>query len=123
MDPGGEIGWLVLFQPHSAGFGSAAGHGRHDADLVAVAEGGGLVIEKTDVLAIDVDVQEAAQLAVLIGEAGQDAREVAFEGLEQLVDRGGVDLHAGLLRGELLERGGDQNQNRHGLGGERQPPD
>src|SRR5512133_3710782 len=47
------------------GSARAAGDGRQDDDLVAVAELGVEAADEADVLVVDVDVHEAAQLAVL----------------------------------------------------------
>src|SRR5262249_43461602 len=44
---------------------SAPCDGGNDADLVAVLDGGGEVVEVADVLVVEVDVDEAAQLAVV----------------------------------------------------------
>src|SRR5208282_6208898 len=51
---------------------SAAGDGGNDADLVAVAQGGFLVLEEANVLLVDIDVDEAPQGAGLVGEAFLD---------------------------------------------------
>src|SRR4030095_4291363 len=45
--------------------GSAAGHCGQDRDLVAVLDGGLEALQEADVLAADVDVDEAAEIAVL----------------------------------------------------------
>src|SRR5205085_7753051 len=44
---------------------SASGHRGDDAQLVAVLDGGGEVVEVANVLVVQVDVDEAAHLAVL----------------------------------------------------------
>ena len=52
---------------------STSRDGRHDADFVAHLHGRGLVLEKADVLAVDVDVDEAAEVALRIEQALADA--------------------------------------------------
>ena len=65
-----------------------------------------MVVEEANVFAVDVDVEEAAQLAVLITQAIAQTGEGAIEGLDQLIDAGGLQADGGLISGELLQRGG-----------------
>ncbi len=65
---------------------AAAGNGRDEHHFVAVLEGVGLAPEKADVFVIDVDVDEAAELARLVldlegerGEGGFDLGDKARE--------------------------------------------
>ena len=88
-------------------YGLAAGDGGDDADLVAVFERGLAVLEETDVLLVDVDVDEAADLAFFIDEAFLDSGEAGLELVDGLADVGGVDFDQLLVVGQLAERGGD----------------
>src|SRR6516225_2922373 len=82
---------------------SASGHGGDDGQLVAVLDGGGQVVEVTDVLVVEVDVDEAAHLPAL-----EDARHDAGVGLAEIVEdglhRGAAGLDDGLALGVLPHR-------------------
>ena len=93
---------------------SATGYGRNDAHFITVVEGGGLVVEETDVLAVHIHIEKTAQLAGLVAKAGFEAGIAAFEGIDQAVHAAGVERNAGLVVGELLKGSGDQNLNGHG---------
>src|SRR5277367_2674727 len=54
---------------------AAAGDGGDEHDLVAVLEGVGFAAEETDVLVVDVDVDEAAELAVFAFDLGGERGE------------------------------------------------
>jgi len=45
---------------------SAASDGWYDADLIAIGQGRGLVVEEADVFAVDIYVEKTPQFAVLI---------------------------------------------------------
>src|SRR5437762_3090211 len=44
---------------------STSGHGRDDTDYIAIFDGGRQVVEVTDILIIEINIDEAADLAVL----------------------------------------------------------
>src|SRR5262245_42930479 len=48
---------------------SAAGDGGHDGNVVAFLQGGLQVLQESDVVAVDVDVDEAAHFARLVADA------------------------------------------------------
>ena len=70
---------------------SAAGDGRQDRHLVAVGELGVEAVLEADVLAGDVDVDEAAQAAVL-GDPLAQIVVLVEDGVERLADGDPVDL-------------------------------
>jgi hypothetical protein len=94
--------------------GSAPSDGGNDADFVPILEGGGLVLEEANILAVHVNVQEAAQFAGLVTEASLETGVTAIESVNQAIDAGGVQGDAGLIVGELLKGGRDQDLNGHG---------
>src|SRR3954471_1857530 len=75
-----------------------AGDGRQDRDLVAVVDGGLEALLEADVLAGDVDVHEAAQVAVL-GDPLAKAVVAIEHRVEGLADGGRIDFHLGLAIG------------------------
>src|SRR5438552_967646 len=91
---------------------SASGDGGDDAQLVAVLDCRGEVVEVADVFVIEVDVDEAADLAVV-----KDARADAGVLLAQIVEgglhRGTGNLHDGLAVRMLPHGGGDVNADGH----------
>ena len=72
------------------------------------------MVEETDVLAIYIDIEKTTQLAGLITEAALDAWVMQFEGVNQAIHAAGFQINAGLVVGEFLQGGGDQNLNGHG---------
>ena len=74
----------------------ATGDGGDEHDLVSILEGVGFATEKADVFVVDVDVDEAAELAVfapdLRGERGEGLIDVGEQARKIL--RGGVEVFA-----------------------------
>src|SRR4051794_11772101 len=91
---------------------STSGDGGDDAQFVAVLERRLQVVEVADVLVVEVDVDEAAHLAVLEQPAG-DAGVLGAEVVEHLPDAGALDLDDRLVFGVLPHRGGDMDSDRH----------
>ena len=86
--------------------GSAAGDGRDDADLVLRLDLGVEVVEVADVLVVDVDVDEPAQLGAVedpLLQAGMLLEDLA----EDLADGRAGRLDAVEPAGVGAERGGD----------------
>src|SRR5260370_24008926 len=73
-----------------------AGDGGDEHDLVAVLEGVGFAAEEADVFVVDVDVNEAAELAVFAFDLRGEGRECLVDVGEQArkISRGGVELFA-----------------------------
>ena len=71
----------------------ATGNGGDEHDLVAILEGVGLASEEADVFVVDVDVDEAAELALLVLDLSGERGEV-------LVDVGDKRGEVGGLAGE-----------------------
>src|SRR5260370_928680 len=106
---------MVSVEPQQTVTGRAAGRdGRHDGDLVALLERRGGALQEPDVFLVDVDVDEAAQLAAVLDQALLEAGELALERLDQVGDGGGVGLDLGRALGEGAQRGRNANENGHG---------
>src|SRR5271168_524196 len=86
--------------------GSAPRDGGDDAHLVAGGNRGGEVIEVADVLVVDVDVHEPAELRPL-EDAFPQRRELGAEVGEDLVDGGTLGFDDVVAAGVGAERGGD----------------
>src|SRR5205823_780910 len=68
--------------PSAASFISASGHGGDDGEFVALLDRRVQVIEVSNVLVIEIDVDEAAQLPRLLEQAVGEAGELPAEVLE-----------------------------------------
>ena len=93
--------------------GSAAGNGGDDANFVAIVELGVLIVQKSDILAVDVEVDESTQLALLIAEASLDAWKLLIELVKQVMNAATFAFDAGLVAGKFLQWGWNQNFDRH----------
>src|SRR5882757_10996239 len=73
-----------------------AGDGGDEHDLVAVLEGVGFAAEEADVFVIDVDVNEAAELAVFAFDLRGEGRECLVDVGEEAgkISRSGIELLA-----------------------------
>ena len=76
----------------------AAGDGGEDRHLVAVGDGGLEAVLEADVLAADVDVDEAPQVPVL-GDALAQAVVLVEDRVERLADGPALDLELALAAG------------------------
>src|SRR5262245_1355599 len=79
---------------------SAPRHGGNDAHLVAGLDGGGEAVEVANVLVVEVDVDEAAHLAV-VEQPLRDAGELAAHVVEHGLHRRAAGLDDRLLVGVL----------------------
>src|SRR5512133_3323313 len=86
--------------------GSAAGDSGEDGHLVAVGDLGIQAVLEPDVLAGDVDVDEAAQIAVL-GDPLSKPVVLLEDSVERLADGGSFDLKLALAAGDGAELGRD----------------
>src|SRR6478752_368153 len=93
--------------------GRAAGDGRQHDDLVAVAERGLEAADEAHVLVVDVDVDEAAQVAVL-DQPVLDARVVGLEVVDERTEAGAVGGDRLLTAGVGAQDGRDPDLDGHG---------
>src|SRR3954453_22253747 len=91
---------------------SAAGDGGEDRDLVAVVHRCVEPVLEADVLAGDVDIHEAAQVAVL-GDALPEAIVLVEDGVERLADGRALDLQLSVAAGCGAELGRDLHGDAH----------
>src|ERR1700743_981920 len=78
---------------------SAAGDGGDDADGVAVFGGSCFLVEVTDVFVVDVDIDEAAQLAVFGEEVLLQIAELRCESAQCFADGAGANFGGVALAG------------------------
>src|SRR5260370_40386638 len=91
---------------------SASGHRGNDAQFIAVLDCRGQVIEVTDVLIVQVDVDEAANLATL-EDPLLDAGKLTAQIVERCLHRGAARVHCCLPVGMLPHRCGNMNTYGH----------
>lgn len=70
-------------------------------------DGGGEVVEESDVFAVDVDVDEAAELSLGVEEALADAGVLTFEIGDEFLDGAALGFDGVAAGGEVAEGGGD----------------
>src|SRR6185312_7810343 len=99
-------------RPYRAARSAARDRGQ-DRHLVTVLDGGVEAVEEADVLAVDVDVDKAAQPAVL-GDAAAQLAEALVERVKDLADGRPVDARGGLALGGGAKLGGDLHADGHG---------
>src|ERR1044072_2025369 len=92
--------------------GSATRDSRENGYLVALAHRRVEALLEADVLAADVDVDEAAQVAVL-GEPRPQVGVRLEDGVEHLADRGAGNLQLGVAAGRGAQLGRDLHGDRH----------
>src|ERR1700687_1765153 len=86
---------------------SSTGDRWHDGYLVTVLDGGVETAEKTDVIAVYVDVHKATDAALLVAEPFPDTRELAFQVLDHRVDGARADPYLFGASGEPPQRCGN----------------
>src|SRR5690348_3671167 len=92
---------------------SASGDSRQDRQLGAVLDRRGQAVEKADVLARDVDVDEAPQRAVVVIDARAQLVVADEQRLEHLAHVCAVDLGLGLATGRGTKLRGNLDADRH----------
>lgn len=86
---------------------------RNDADFIAVLQRRVLVLQKADVLFVDVNVHKAAHFAFVIDEPFLDAGKLALQFRDRFADGFGIDLHEFLFVREFPKRSWNANFDCH----------
>src|SRR4029077_19476879 len=88
---------------------SASGDRRHDGEVVAVLERRFQPRPEANVLVVPVDVDELAELALVVIEALLETREFLVQLVERLRHVAGIDLNNGRAARQLPQGTGDAN--------------
>src|ERR687888_451822 len=112
MSSGGNVSRTRMRGIVSTG-STAPGDGGDDRNLIAVLERGLLRLEEPDVLLVDVDVDEAPQLARLVDEALLQPGELALQVVDQALHRVAPGLDLGVALRDRAQRGRDPYEHRH----------
>jgi hypothetical protein len=91
----------------------ASGNGGNERDAVAVADRAGFAAEEANVLFVEVDVQELADLALLIAKVTRDFGEVRCKLVEDGGESAGRTLQGRRSRRETAKGRGDINDDGH----------
>src|SRR3979411_2733781 len=92
---------------------SASSDPRHDGEVVAVLERRLQPRPEANVLVVPVDVDELAELALVVVEALLESRELLVLFVEALPHVGGMDLDDGRTARQLPQRAGHTDLDRH----------
>ena len=87
----------------------SARDGGDDADFIPILQFGLLVFEETDVLLVDINVDEAADCAAVVEQTLLETGEASLKFSDCLIDGRSVDLNDFFVVGELAKWGGDSD--------------
>src|SRR5690349_8169801 len=93
--------------------GSASGDGGHDGNGIALVDRRVFPREEANILLVDVDVDETAQFALLVGQTRGDAGILTLQVGDYRRNRSGRDGDGLLLAGKLAQRRRDQYVDGH----------
>src|SRR5437879_2771946 len=91
---------------------STSGHRWHDGQVVAVLDGRGQAVQVTDVLVVQVDVEEPLNLPV-VEDSSAEGGILGGDVLQHRADGAAAGLELGLAAGVLPHGGGDLNLDGH----------
>src|SRR6266852_582372 len=86
---------------------AAAGDGGDEKDAVAFLEGAGLAAEEADVFFVEVNVEELADLALIVADVAPEIGEARGKLVEGIGDCGRATVHFRRAVGEAAEGCGD----------------
>src|SRR5437764_10016657 len=87
----------------------ASGDRRDDGQAVAFLHWGGFFLQVTNVLVVEINVDESAQLPVIGVKMAFQLAVLGDEGIQRLAHGGGAHLHAGALAGIRPQRSGNMH--------------
>src|SRR5713101_6595964 len=93
---------------------SASARNRRDEEnAIAFLEGAGFPAEEADVFLVEIDIEELADLALVVANMAAESREAGSELVEGFRDGGGATVHSRRTLGEAAERSGNFDRNGH----------
>lgn len=100
---------LVSGHDVACGWGLASGDGGNDADFVGFLYGSGVIIEETDVFAVDEDVDETADVPLVVADPIFEAGEGFVEVVDEFADGFARGAHFVEIVREFAEGRGDED--------------
>jgi hypothetical protein len=91
----------------------SAGDGGDEEDAVAFLEGTGFAAEEADVFFIEVNVEELADLALIVADVAAEVRESGSKLVEGVGDCGRATVYFWRAAGEATEGRGDFDSDGH----------
>src|SRR5258708_651274 len=92
---------------------AAAGDGRHQEDAITFFKRAGFAAEEADVFFVEIDVEELADLALIVADVAAEIGEARGELVEGFGNGGGATVHSWGAVGEAAEGGGDFDGHGH----------
>jgi hypothetical protein len=87
--------------------------GRDQEDAIAFLEGAGFATEEADVFFVEINVEELADLALVVADVAAEIGEARSEFVEGVGDGGGATVYFGRAVGEAAEGSGDFDRDGH----------
>jgi hypothetical protein len=81
----------------------AAGDGRDEQDTVTVFDGAGFAAEEADVFIVEINVEELANLALVVADVAAEIGKFSGQLIQGFGDCDGATVHLGLAVGEATE--------------------
>jgi hypothetical protein len=92
---------------------AAASNGRNQQNAIAFFEEAGFATEKADIFFVEVDVEELANLALIVTDVPGESGKARSELVESFSDRGAATVHFGRAVREASEGCGDLDGDGH----------
>src|SRR5437899_633836 len=93
---------------------SASARNRRDEEnAIAFLESAGFPAQEADVFLVEIDIEELADLALVVADVAAESREAGSEFVEGFRDGGGTTVHPRRALGEAAERRRDFDRNGH----------
>jgi hypothetical protein len=86
---------------------------RDEENAIALLESAGFPAQEADVFLVEVDVEELADLTLVVADVAVESREAGSELVEGFRDGGGTTVDLRRALGEAAERGRDFDRNGH----------
>jgi len=93
---------------------SASARNRRDEEnAIAFLESAGFPAQEADVFLVEIDIEELADLALVVADVAAESREAGSKLAEGFRDGGGTTVHPRRALGEAAERRRDFDRNEH----------
>jgi len=100
-------------QPPTMGQLASARNRRDEENAIAFLEGAGFPAQEADVFLVEIDIEELADLALVVANMAAESREAGSKLVEGFRDGGGTTVDLRRALGEAAERRRDFDRNGH----------
>src|SRR5216684_8376257 len=91
----------------------AASYRRDQHNAIALFEGAGFATKEADVFFVEVNIEELADLALIVADVARESGEAGSKLVESFGNRGSTTVHSGRAFGEAAEGGGNFDSDGH----------